>query len=226
MWLILAILLASMLTSSPTVAQSLWTSAECGGTSITVSWNYQDSGTMPEFVGYDLYRQSLSDCAELLRLNDQPFPRQPGVPHGHTFVDGAIVQETMYRYEVVLVDANRDPIGIPAPPNGFCDPCVREAWQSCPDLSAPLAHGTLWGDELFAFVIPCPNSCYSDWAMFEPPAELLPLLNTSTAVLLWGTGACGTVEGCLMEVTDFAVVPCGAMPVEPSTWGAVKATYR
>jgi hypothetical protein len=225
--LLLSALPAFVALAGVSYAGSFYTHADCQGTSIAVSWTFQgDPGGEPQFVAYDVYRQVMPECPDAIRVNDEPFPRIPGQTHSHTFVDETIVSGPMYRYEIVLVDEFRNPVTVPGPPL-FCDPCDKRSWASCPSYSAPLTHATLI-DEGWAFwAQPCPDTCYEGFLVEYPwPPELEQYVGTGTAVQLFGPYYCGGVEGCGMTVTHFEVVPCGVVPVMPSTWGTLKATYR
>jgi len=234
---LLAVVIA--LAASSVNAQELRTRAECQGSSIAVTWTFfNDPGGFPEFVGYDLYRQALPECSTPIRLNDQPIPRQPGFTHSRAFTDASLLANTMYRYHVLFVDQNRQPWIGPIGP-GFCDPCYFDAWASCPHLSAPLAHGTLRGTmlPLWLELVPCPGSCYGipgifpntflPWLINQPwPPELNQYVDTGIGVRIFGDYQCELTEGCAINMTAFDVAPCGVIPVEASTWGAIKATYE
>lgn len=224
---LLGLCLVPCLTASPADAGWLWSHGECSGSSVSLDWVFNDDpGGLPEFVAYDVYRQSMPLCEPAIRVNEQPFPRLPGTTHGHTFVDAVIAPQTMYHYEIVPVDANRQPVQLPSPPL-FCDPCVRDAWAGCPEFGAPLTHGTLEDEGWALFVWRCPGTCYSEFLIERPwPPELEPYVGTGIALQLFGPYVCGGIEGCEMQVTNFEVAPCGATAVEPRTWGAIKATYE
>ena len=210
------------------------TQAQCQGSSIAVTWTYHnDPGGYPQFVAYDVYRQSLPACGDRVRLNADPFPRSPGQTHSHTFVDTSPAAETMYRYDIEFVDQNRMPLpvfhGV-----GYCDPCVNFAFESCPSFSAPIAHGTLLPG-FYPTVNACPGTCYGTpgcqgslcpWRLESYPAELQQYVGTGIEVRLYGGWGCELTEGCYLTVTRFDVTPCGVLPVDPASWGKIKSAYK
>jgi hypothetical protein len=164
-------------------------------------------------------------------LNAEILPRTPGQWHTVTFEDTTAALATMYRYDVRLVDANHQEI----PWWLFCDPCFTFAWESCPQYSAPLVHGTLESNlPLWLWLRACPGvDCYTDFYLERPwPPELEQYVGTGIAVRIYGRYGCANTEGCfIFEVVDFDVVPCGGVtaveePEAPATWGAIKAMYR
>jgi len=209
----------------------LTASASCaGGSGITFRWDfYEDpnfpTGSHPEWFGYDVQRRAISPCSRFVRVNAQPYARTPGVTETFTYTEAPPTSGRTYEYRVVLVDANRQEI--PAA-QVTCECYARNGWASCPEFSAPLTQGTLtdWGWALF--VQPCAGSCYDSF-YFEGPItdQLRPYAGTGVSVRLYGSGFCGSVEGCAMNVAyyDFAS-PCGPTVALRSSWGRVKAIYR
>lgn len=222
---------ASLLLLSPDVgAQTsgyLSASATCDGGQNRFRWSYYDNPENPtqhpEWVGYDVLRRSLADCGEFVRVNAEPFPRLPGVLHGHTFAEVPPVANVTYHYRVILVDANRNEVSL----GSDCDCGGNEGWAGCPET--PLTHGTLedWGWALN--VLPCPDGCY--WyfyidgyqALFE---ELRPYAGTGTTIRFYGEEMCGDTEGCSMQVSRYEIADCGPVQVEESTWGRAKVIWR
>jgi hypothetical protein len=208
----------------------LTASATCaGGTGITFSWSFYEDPALPtghaEWVGYDVRRRSISPCSPFIRVSAHPYPRTPGATENFTYTEVPPISGRTYEYQVVLVDANRQEI---SPGLLACECYARNGWASCPEFSAPLTQGTLedWGWALH--VQPCPGTCY-DAFYFEGPlvAELRPYAGTGVPVRLYGSGFCGTVEGCAMNVAYYDFLsPCGSTPALRSSWGRVKAIYR
>jgi hypothetical protein len=139
----------------------------------------------------------------------------------------------MYRYDVEFVDANRQLLPV-IHGVGYCDPCINFAWESCPSFSAPIAHGTLT-DNFWIFVHACAGSCYGppschgalcDWRLETYPPALQQYVNTGIEVRLFGDWGCGLTEGCALFVNGFDLAPCVAVPVEPTSWGAIKSVYK
>jgi len=99
---------------------------------------------------------------------------------------------------------------------------------SCPQYTAPITQGTLddWGWALH--VEPCAGSCYDGFYFSGPIAdELRPYAGLGVSVRLYGTGFCGTVEGCALQPVGYDFQnPCGPTAVLRSSWGRVKAIYR
>lgn len=213
--------------SSPTLSSS----ATCASGQVTVQWTSYEKGAsvLPQWIGYDVLRRVADSCEPFVRLNAAPFPRTPGVQHGHSLVDTPPSLETTYEYRVVRVDAVREQV--PCTVNeGYCFGSSQSDWVSCPDQSAPALRGTLadWGWTLY--LSPCPGSCYpgvylgsdDDGTLIE---QLRPYVGRTVA--LYGDVFCGTVEGCGMSVTGFEPGPCNdIVPVKTRTWAGLKVLYR
>ncbi len=199
------------LVASPAAAQvfNFWSWAECQGKSVEITFRGDDYGAYPEVVGYDIYRKTLPSC-EINLVNLEPFPRTPGQQFSYTHSDTSVVREVMYEYEIVPVDSSRARHNPPE----FCDLCDRWAWRSCPEHTAPVAHGTLTDGGWTMWVQRCPDSCYRYWYLESWPPELEQYMDTGIAVQLYGDAGCGSFEGCSISVTDFEVVPCSAAGVE------------
>ena len=58
------------------------------------------------------------------------------------------------------------------------------------------------------------------------PPELEQYVDTGIAVRVFGSYACAITDGCFIYMTGFDVVPCGVVPTEPATWGAIKAGFE
>src|SRR5262245_5210286 len=216
--------------ASPASAGWLGVSATCTDeANFTLRWTWYESdppANVPPWVGYDVLRRSLTDCGPFVRVNDTPFPRTVGATHTNTFVEAAPSEETTFQYQVIYVDANRQPLsfGFPDREPGY----YEVAWVSCPNLSAPVTEGTLndlgWALE----VVPCPRTCYESFYFDDPDmvAELRPLAGTGRSVRLFGQPYCGTVEGCGIDVASYEVSDCITTPIRSATWGQLKLLYR
>jgi hypothetical protein len=175
----------------------------------------------PEWVGFDVLRRSVADCGPFVRVNDQPYPREPGQSYNYTYTESPPERRTTYMYRVIAVDANRQQLSVP------CEwPCLGYTWASSPRFSAPATQGTLsdWGWALF--ITPTASTCYGSF-YFEGywAEELRPLVGTGTVVNLYGSPACGTIEGCAIGVDHYDIVD-RPVPVRAATWGRLKAIYR
>ena len=210
-------------------AGTLSASASCTGPSeISFSWTYFENPANPtghpEWVGYDVMRRSLTDCAAFVRVNTNVYPRTPGVTETFTYTEAAPASGTTFQYWVVMVDANRqavylDPVS--------CDCSAHYGWASCPAFSAPLTQGTLHDLGWALNVEPCAGTCYSGFYFTGPRAdELRPYAGTATVLRLYGSAGCGSVEGCAIDIDHYDIMACGPTPVHSSTWGRVKAIYR
>ena len=207
-------------------------SASCaGGNSITFIWSfYEDpnfpTGNHPEWVGYDVQRRSLSSssCSAFVRVNAQPYARTPGVSESFTYTEAPPTTFRTYEYRVILVDANRHEIPTS---QVACECFARNGWASCPQYSAPLTQGTLEDIGWALIVHPCAGTCYDSFYFSGPLAEeLRPYAGTGTGVRFYGSGFCGTIEGCAMNPAYYQFMACDATPVVRSSWGRVKAIYR
>lgn len=211
-------------------AGTLTAYSSCGdGNVVSFHWDYAEwvghPTEHPEWVGYDVLRRSLNGCSQFVRVNADPFPRVVGESHGHTYTEVAPAAGTTYEYRVILVDAYRKEVFLGP---GECECLAGIGWASCPSFSAPLTQGTLedWGWALF--VTPCPGTCYRSY-YFEGPIteELRPFAGTTTAFRFYGSGYCGTLEGCAMGVARYEMAGCDAITAAPrTTWGRLKILYR
>ncbi len=234
-WMAVASLVILASLSAPARAGLLSTYATCDGSdNITVQWSFyedpQNPVGHPEWVGYDVLRRSLDPCEPWTRVTATPYLRTPGISESFTYVEAAPAAQTAYEYQVILVDAGRNPLLFPITE---CD-CWNGsfAWVSCPLFSAPLTQGTLTDGGWALYVNPCPGSCYSACYLEGPLApsleqELRSYLGTGTVLRFYGTLACGGVEGCGLRLNHFDVAPCGSVvPATRSTWGQIKVLYR
>lgn len=221
-----------VLVAAPGSARAAYISAEAtcvDGDSTSFRWTFHDDPQYPtghpEWVGYDVLRRTVFGCGPFVRVNDEPIPRDFSGTHSRTFTEAAPANGEMFQYQLVKVDANRQPVLL----GPTCWPCFANGWASCPEFSAPLTHGTLWDQGWAIFVDPCPSSCYQGFYFSGSPwdDELRALAGTGTAVRLYGSEACGTVEGCAMQVERYEIAPCiGPTPARTSSWGQVKIRYR
>jgi len=219
--------LALCVIASVATAGTYAVSASCDNSNvISVSWTFYEYPPNPtghpEWVGWDVYRQSLTDCGSFVRVSSSPFARTPGATEGFTFTEAAPSQGTTFKYRVIPVDASRNEVNLGA----NCEFCAPNGWVSCPELSAPLTQGTLTDIGWALLVNPCAGSCYDAFYISPIPESLKPFAGTDTGLRLFGSAGCGTVEGCALTVDHFDVVNCGPVPALRASWGRVKATYR
>ncbi len=72
----------------------------------------------------------------------------------------------------------------------------------------------------------CPNDCRPSGYLVGPLDQLRLYLD-GTVVRVFGTLACGSVEGCAIIVDHFDTLGCDTVvPVRPTTWGRLHAIYR
>lgn len=206
------------------------TCADNANITLTWTWDeftgYPPTGR-PDWVGYDVLRRTLVNCGPFVRVNDTPFPRTVGATQTYTFVEPAPASNTPLEYQVIYVDANRQPLSLTWPdrePTGGNE----VAWVSCPDQSAPVTEGFLVDWNWALSVDPCPGSCYPS-VYFEDPTlieELRPLVGTGKSVRLFGQAGYGSIEGAAMQVDRYEVSDCIATPTRSTTWGHLKLLYR
>lgn len=213
-----------------TAAGSLTDSATATDSSaVTFTWTYVEDPAnpviRPEWVGWDVVRRTIADCSAFVRVNATPYPRTPGATETFTFSEPAPVRHALIEYRVVPVDAARQPVQLYA---YECDGCALPGYVTCPDLSAPLAVGKVTDLGWAVMVMPCAGTCYTSFYVPNPTADALrPYLGTASAVRLFGTPACGTLEGCTLTLDHFDVTTCDAIvPARASTWGSIKTRYR
>src|SRR5262249_8706017 len=193
---------------------------------VAVRWTFYEDPAHPtghpEWVGYDVLRRSLSDCGDFVRVNAEPFARTPGQTESFAYSEVPPATGTTFQYRVVLVDASRQQLAIiPA-----CDLCAPNAWVSCPELSAPIAQGTLRDQGWALFIQPCAGCYQSFYISGSRVDELRPYAVAGTVLKFYGRTTCGTVEGCALDLDHYEIAPCGPTPVALRTWGRVKAIYR
>jgi hypothetical protein len=214
----------------PARAGSLYTGAAAASpSSILVSWTwveYPEYPTgQPQWVGFDVWRRAAATCGAWERVNPAMIARTPGVTQSESFLDTTPVPATTYEYRVRLVDANRDFVYFAAPDCMW--PCNPPAYAMCPDLASPVIEGTVseWGWAVL--VSGCTNGCWGTAYVENPLAdELRPYVGTGQSLRVFGHAACGTMEGCAMQVDHFELGDCGSTPARRSSWGALKSHYR
>ncbi len=216
--LLLLALTATSAAASPVI--DAWTDAPSGG-QVTLHFSHFESSapySAPEWTGYDAYRRSLDECDTWVRLNDEPYARQSG-NYEYTYTDAPAAGHA-YEYRVWLVDVNREQVSV-AP----CD-CHLRAFATL-DFTTPISQGRLidWG--WAAGIEPCLGSCLP-YAYISPvPTELVPYVGTNTTLRFYGTMACGSVEGCSLQLEHFNVSACDVViPARRTSWGQVKTIYR
>ena len=63
-----------------------------------------DVGGDANHIGYDIYRQTVADCGDAIRVNDEPLSRQIDTWYVVEFVDRGAVEGALYRYQIFDVD--------------------------------------------------------------------------------------------------------------------------
>jgi hypothetical protein len=210
-------------------AGALNASASCvDGSHITFTWSfYEDPFNptgYPEWVGYDVLRRSVTGCGAFVRLNATPYPRTPGASESFSYTETPPASGTMYDYQVILVDASRQQL-FPGPQT--CDCVAHDGWASCPEFSAAITRGSLIDIGWALYIQPCPDACSQSFTISGPQADALrPYAGTGTVLRFYGQAACGSFEGCSLNLDRFDLGTCAPTPVRRSTWGSVKAIYR
>ncbi|MFI5370896.1 MAG: hypothetical protein ACHQ52_04995 [Candidatus Eisenbacteria bacterium] len=207
----------------------LSTSATCpDGQHFVVTWDwseYSPTPPYPEWVGYDILRHVSGSCDPFVRVNPESFPRL-AAGQSETFTEPAPALLTTYEYRVVPVDASHQQVILSSVD---CNPpCVQSVWVSCPQGSAPLTFATVvdWGWTVF--LQPCTGSCWPSFYVGNSPMalELRAYIGTGQVFEFFGDAACGSVEGCSINVTHYDLAGCGPTPTERPSWGRVKTIYR
>src|SRR4249920_3714629 len=110
------------------------------GSTIHVQWSFYEYSPTAclEWVGYDVYRRSLTDCEAWTRINAEPFARLAGT-HDHQLDDVPPLPNVTYEYRIDFVDAARNVVSCA----GICGQCSLLARASAPAISAPITHGRL-----------------------------------------------------------------------------------
>ena len=222
----LALCIAFLVALFPAAAHAgadISASATCNSGSVTLSWSYMETSPvgLPDWAGYDVYRRAVEPCGPWVRLNADIIPRDFSGNHSRQFVDGSATTTAAYEYEVWPVDQNHVLVALPQ-----CSECVGTTVASCPSLGAAMAHGTLEDLGWAMLIHACTSSC-SPASIIENNLDALrPYAGTGTALALYGTVACGGVEGCTLTLDHFDVADCGPVPILPGTWGSLKARYR
>ncbi len=224
------ILLAVGFLPSLSSAGPLSTSAACEGDRIVVSWSWYEDPLYPtgdpEWTGYDVYRQGLSDCGEWARVNALPFPRTMGASESFSLTDTPPAGQACL-YEVRLVRDDRTPAPLPA---GLAwDLSWQRGYAACPETSVPIVRGQL-SDELgwTLIVRPCDGTCYPQVYVMDYEGLLALQPYVGQTVQIYGTVSCGSIEGCSLDWMDhFDVTPClSPTPAGRTSWGRLKSLYR
>lgn len=195
---------------------------------VTVQWSYGENPSYPsgrpDWVGYDVLRATFGTCGTFERINDTIFPRVIGENQSYTFTDTPPASNAGYAYNVIPVDANRQPLALLFPD---CDLCSGRAYATTPLHSVPATQGTLQDIGWTLLVQPCASGCwpgcYVAGAMLQ---SLRAYADGSTIVRLYGDMACEGFEGCALNVTQYELVTCDAVPTARTSWGRLKAIYR
>jgi hypothetical protein len=226
----LASLWVCLITCLPAAARAGQLSVNAGcaeGTHISFTWTFTEDPAHPtghpEWVGYDVLRRDQSTCGAFVRVSAAPYPRGGGT-ESYTYTETPPAPDITYQYEVILVDANRQPVVLdPA----SCDCSAHDGWASCPEFSAPLTQGTLLDIGWALLVQPCADGCSPGVYITGPQSlPLKPYAGTGEVVRFYGQTACGSLEGCALTIDHYELAGCGPTPAARHTWGQVKAIYR
>ncbi len=181
----------------------------------------QDIGTA---VALDVYRGTLglSACGPEVRITNEPIPWPSApFPASVTLADDGVAPATTYWYRLRPVDAQRNAAAISS---SFL------ATTGVALLSHAYVYFDMYGSPNGYWAQPCPQECVADGLLQTPlPAELIPYVDTSTYLLLYGE-VVGVVSGYnsfwpLLRI-DHAQPSMCLVAVAPAPWSSVKRLYR
>jgi hypothetical protein len=231
-----ALLLA---TAGPTQAVcfegSLVTQMEADGFHVQItltqsSWSTQCWPSEP--VGVDVYRRELgATCGPLLLVTGEPLPWVALPGEGQPVVLGEIVDEsaatnTAYEYVARAVDAQRG--AIPGDPDAVLGYATAgEAMIGLGELVAAPDCGV----SFVQWIASCDGACFPNPFVGSPvPAEVLPYFNSGATLRIYGEfdGISPTLCNVHLPRVLITRVEEGTcvVPVQPTTWGAVKSVYQ
>jgi hypothetical protein len=202
----------------------IWT-----GTANQITFTVLDPGAHPDWIGYDLQRKTTIECGSEIILNELPLPRQNGQPTTYVLEDFDTLDNTLYEYTLLFVDAVRGPISVCDIFDCEANPFVGTGQHRCLSRGpAAIASGYLHEDMVPMIVDLCPGSC-GLWAFVTANGDLLaPYIGTGQAVFLVGNVTCDDCgpEGCVSaEITEVVPITC-QVANGMTTWGAVKSLYH
>lgn len=199
------------------------TSTTTGQITVHFEWSERSDTGLPDWIGCDVYRQTVLPCGTAERVNAEVIPRTVGASHVRDFVDIAPSIGVMYQYAVWMVDASRAQVYPDCEP-----PCVPPAWACTPNLSAPVTVATIHDFGWAPWAIPCPAYCAGSFLIEDAQtiAEMRAQGLVNDVARLYGPAGCCSVEGPSMSVASWKRSTCGALPALRSSWGRVKTTYR
>lgn len=220
-WLGLALALPGAAGAQPPTYSYAYLSAGCNAGTMQVVVTAYDRGEHPEFTGFHVYRRTLGTCAAPVRVTSAPLPRAAGTDYTLTVNDPTAAGDLAHEYHLMAVDSS----GVESDAYGLFSVLDSQLYDiaSC-SAAPPIGAGVVedWG---FLAIIPCPAGCYEMILLDQFPAELRALAGTGTAVLVYGSFVCGTIEGCLGRVTSFTTESC-QVGVQARTWSGLKRLYR
>jgi len=229
--LIAVLLLTAPWPESPRAASSVSMTAESecvDAGRVIVQWyvlaDPADTTGTSSWYGFDVYRRDMASCGPWVRATTSAVPRILGqVSTVYTIYDSPPADHA-WDYQVQFVDV----AGTEVQPFRDCY-CQPDAYAACPWQSTAVTEGTLVSTQQGpggVWVHPCADSCYPIVGLDLPlPDDLAPLVNTGRVVRLYQAVSCG-IEGCLMSPGRWSLGACGAVPVQSTSWGLLKSTYR
>ncbi len=229
------VLLLVGLTSVASVARATGdlnaTAHAVSATTIEITWEWMELDPAhpverPEWIGYDLLRRDPGVCSEWTLLNATPIPRVAGATHGGTWFDEPPNPNTTWEYQLVPVDAVRNPVLMIG---GTCEPpCVPHMWESIPTLAGPVTIARVGMDLGWALYLePCAGSCwYSFYVTGAAADHLRSHQGTGEVFRFYGEEYFGGFEGSALDLDRFEPASCGPVPVRRATWGALKTFAR
>lgn len=215
----LVVLAQSVSAQPPTTSWALLDAA-CQGSGNQVQLHAFDAGEHPELVGFHFYRRAAGDCARV-RVTETPVVRIPNTSTIYTVTDPGVPAAIAQGYSMTAVDEDGNEVDgyqlFTLPNSNLHD------IASCD--GAYLGTGTLQDDGWALSFDPCPSTCVEFYYAEHFPPALRDLADTGTVVRLYGTFHCGSVEGCLAQVTSYEITAC-TVGVERQVWGDVKRRYQ
>lgn len=212
---------ATVLAQPPTYSYASL-SAQCNSGAMQIRLLAHDAGEHPEIAGFHLYRRTLGSCDSSRRLTASPWTRNAGVDFTYTWTDATAPGGLAHEYHITAVDTNGGEV------DAYTLFSVLDSQlydiSSC-NVDAPIGAGTVedWGWVLA--IVPCPASCFDLILAEQFPPALRNLAGTGATAVVFGSFVCGTVEGCLGHVTQFAPSAC-QVAAQPRTWSGFKRLYR
>ena len=188
---------------------------------IGVVLTVRDVGGTPELIGFDIYRSlkvPYGTCSMETRITEAPLPRLFGQDFAHDLQYEGVLQNTLYKYRVVGVDANRDSVDLYRVYDAVNTFDVDYA--SCG--IAQIAQGILYDEEGSLYLRDCVGCFVGKAWIGQHPPDMRTYLGYN--VILLGDVTCSRA-GCLLDVESVVSMVC-PVAVQERTWTYLKVLYR